>query len=130
MKRLIAEVFSASHRKFWNVGGAISTWLSGDKMGIESSTLLSLTYFGSLCWGLEDTLISLLSGRQGPNPVFASCLSWIAVPESKGMVTDQRKRGRRMLARGRGRQVLNYKLLLVLQTRTPPRTLTNEVSFA
>ncbi|KAA0719865.1 hypothetical protein E1301_Tti011708 [Triplophysa tibetana] len=56
--------------------------------------------------GLEDTLISLLSGRLGPNPVFASCLSWIAVPKSKGMVTDQRKRGRRMLARGKDHPLL------------------------
>lgn len=61
-------------------------------MWIEASMLLSLTYFHSLCRRSEGTLISTLSVRLRPNPVFASRLSRITVPESKGMVTDQRKR--------------------------------------
>ncbi|KAG1928135.1 hypothetical protein F2P79_023765 [Pimephales promelas] len=42
-------------------------------------------------WRSEGTLISALSARLRPNPVFASRLSRITVSESKGMVTDQRK---------------------------------------
>ncbi len=76
-------------RRGWRV---ISTCLSGDKMRIEASMLLSLTYFRSLCRRSEGTLISALSVRLRPNPVFASHLSRITMPESKGMVTDQRKR--------------------------------------
>ncbi|KAL1253231.1 hypothetical protein QQF64_017924, partial [Cirrhinus molitorella] len=53
---------------------------------------LPMSYSGTLSIRRsEGTLISALSARLRPNPVFASRLSRITVPESKGMVTDQRK---------------------------------------